>query len=73
MKLDLRDREHEKIGAYAERIAVIKELRGVVDENALLKITKGDKNILDRIIYFIDNDPDCDDLDIAEKILDETE
>ncbi|MBR1736846.1 MAG: Rpn family recombination-promoting nuclease/putative transposase [Firmicutes bacterium] len=73
MKLALRDREHEKLGKYSEKVSTIKKFRNVLDESNLLKVVDDNKKIFSRIIYFIDNNPEYDDLDIAERLLDEEE
>ena len=73
MKLSLRDREHEKLGKYSEKVSTIKKFRNVLDESNLLKVVDDDEKIFSRIIYLIDNNPEYDDDEIAEKLLDEEE
>ena len=69
MKLDLRDREHERLGECAAKVSMIKKFRYILAENDLSKMVDDDKKMLNRIIYFIDNNPDMDNYDIAEEIL----
>ncbi|MBR1444025.1 MAG: Rpn family recombination-promoting nuclease/putative transposase [Firmicutes bacterium] len=73
MKLDLYAREHERLGEYANAISAIKDLRGNVEKNILLTIAQGNEKTLNRIIYFIDNNPEYDNYEIAERLLDEEE
>ena len=73
MKLSLRDREHERLGKYSEKVSTIKKFRNVLDESNLLKVVDDDEKIFSRIIYLIDNNPEYDDDEIAEKLLDEEE
>ena len=73
MKLDLRDREHEKLGECAAKVSMIKKFRYILAENDLSKMVDDDKKMLNRIIYFIDNNPDMDNYDIAEEILNDEE
>ena len=71
MKLDLRDREHERLGEYAKTISSIRENKDVFDESTIIRFLKLTEDQYGRIIYYINNNPDMDNYDVAKKLLDE--
>lgn len=71
MTLLMRDRENVKIGYYADKVGVVREGKDNLTEEMLVKLLKITNKQLDRIIYFIDKNPDWDDVEIAEAVIDE--
>ena len=73
MKLDLRYREHERLGGYAKTVSSVRKNKDEFDENTVIKFLGLDREKYGRIIYYINNNPNWDNYDIAEKLLTEEE
>lgn len=69
MTLYMRDRENVKRGEYANKVAVVRKGKDEYDAEVLTKILKITDKQLERIIYYIDNNPEWDNEDIAEAII----
>ncbi|MBR1442638.1 MAG: Rpn family recombination-promoting nuclease/putative transposase [Firmicutes bacterium] len=71
MKLDLRDREHERLGEYAAKISLVRKNKDKFDENTGIVVFDLSKEEYVKILYYINSNPDLDNYDIAEKLLDD--
>ncbi|MBQ9518357.1 MAG: Rpn family recombination-promoting nuclease/putative transposase [Firmicutes bacterium] len=73
MTLLMRDKENEKLGKYAGKISALKKIRNVVGNETLIEIFDGKKEVLDRVIFYIDTHPDWDDEEIADAVINDEE
>lgn len=68
MTLAMRFHEMKEISTLAEKISTIRNSRGIIDIDTLIKILRMDKTMLDRAIFMIEKHPEMDDWAIAEAI-----
>ncbi|MBR1445042.1 MAG: Rpn family recombination-promoting nuclease/putative transposase [Firmicutes bacterium] len=73
MTLYMRDKEHEKFGKYTKTISLIRKKKNSYDEDALMDLYDVNETECKKIIFYIDNYPEWDDEDIANKILNDDE
>ena len=73
MTLHMRDKEHEKLGKYMDRVAFLRKCGDYVDKEILMSGFGINSVILDKIFLLIRENPDWDDEKIAETIIFEEE
>ncbi|MBQ9811960.1 MAG: Rpn family recombination-promoting nuclease/putative transposase [Thermoguttaceae bacterium] len=69
MSLALKFREHEEIGAYADKVSVVRKSKGRASEEFIIDILGVDEKLYAKISDMIENNPDMSDWEIAEAIL----
>ena len=73
MTLYMRDQENKELGSYTKTVSLIRGKKGKCDEDTLADWYDIDKSLCHKIIIYIDNYPDMDDEDIADKLLNDEE
>jgi len=73
MTLYMRDRENQKIGRLADKISLIQSKKNKYDEDTLSDLYEISKIECQKIIYYLNNYPELDDEEIAEKLLNDAE
>ena len=73
MTLYMRDKEHEKFGKYVDKVSLIRKKKNSYDEDTLMDLYDVNKTECKKIIFYIDNYPEWDDEDIADKLLNDDE
>ena len=69
MTLRMRDRENVKIGEYDKSVSSIRDGRQEFSRQVFIKMLKLSENEYDKIIFYLDEQPDWDNEDIAEAII----
>ncbi len=69
MTLLMRDRENVKIGEYVKSVSSIRDGRQEFSRQVFIKMLKLSENEYDKIIFYLDEQPDWDNEDIAEAII----
>ena len=73
MLLTMRDREQKTLGQYIDRVAAIRKKKGTVSDEFFIDMFNLTVNEYERIVEYIDKNPDWADEDIAEAIISEEE
>ena len=73
MLLMMRDKEQQKMGVYRHIIAALRINRETASKDLCIKMLNIDEELYEKIVYFLDKNPDWNDEDIAEAIISEEE
>lgn len=73
MTLLMRDKEQQKLGKYSTIVSAIRLNRDIYSSKAFVNMFRISEEMYDKIIYYIDSNPDWDDEDIAEAVINECE
>ena len=73
MLLMMRDKEQQKMGVYRHVIAALRMNRETASKDLCIKMLNIDEELYEKIVYFLDKNPDWDDEEIAEAIISEEE
>ena len=65
----MRDKEQQRFGELKKSVTFIRRGRNVIDEDILLNTSDINRDIFNKIVYLIDNNPEWNDEDIAEEVI----
>ena len=71
MTLFMRDKEQQRYGSLITQIASVRDSRGSVSDDLLKKILMLDEGRFDRIVFYLNNNPEWDNEEVADAILEE--
>lgn len=73
MLLMMRDKEQQKMGVYRHVVAALRMNRETASKDLCIKMLNIDEELYEKIVYFLDKNPDWDDEEIAEAMISEEE
>ena len=73
MTLLMRDKEQQKLGKYTDKVSAIRKNNNEIPRDVMIRILSLDSEIYEKIIFYINNNPDWDDEEIADAVINDEE